>query len=162
MIAYKFLRPGAVAPFGRFTWPTGEPGPWVEAQPSVCVTGVHACRREHLPYWLAEELWEIELDGVLEAERKLVAHRGRLVRRVEAWDDAAAEAFGAACAARVEALDIDPGYAADAARFAASGRAPNAAFVAARAAELAGGPSGYDRERRLQAEWLAERLALRA
>jgi hypothetical protein len=87
--AYKFLRAGRVAPFSGVTWPDGE---WVEADGPLgsCRTGVHACRPEHLAYWVMDELWEIELDGELvEAELKLVARRGRLAGRVEAWDDGA-------------------------------------------------------------------------
>jgi hypothetical protein len=48
-----------------------------------CRVGVHACRIGDLPFWVGfGELWEIELDGRIEDdERKLVATRGRLVRR---------------------------------------------------------------------------------
>ena len=51
--AYKFLAPGAVGPFSGFAWPTGTPGPWVEAVPHTCATGVHACLVEDLPRTLA-------------------------------------------------------------------------------------------------------------
>ena len=94
MIAYKFLRSGAVAPFSSFAWPTGSPGPWVEAEPHVCVSGIHACRAADLPYWLGAELWEIELDRAVDETRKVVAPRGRLLRRVDGWDVSTARAFG--------------------------------------------------------------------
>ena len=43
MLAYKFLRPGAVGPFSGFVWPAGE---WVTAgdAPAPCRTGIHACQ----------------------------------------------------------------------------------------------------------------------
>ena len=89
MKALKALRAGAVGPFSEFRWPTpGDgPGQWVAASPSPCASGVHACLRGQLPLWLHDELWEIELGGaVTTLERKVVAARGRLVRRVEGWD----------------------------------------------------------------------------
>jgi hypothetical protein len=103
VIAYKFLRAGAVAPFTGFRW---EPDTWVEpGRPIACERGVHGCRADDLPYWLRAELWEIELAGeIVEAERKLVAERGRLVRRVPGWDAAAAAALARDCAKRTRAL----------------------------------------------------------
>jgi len=104
MKAYKFLRPGAVGPFSRVPWPTPEgdaPGAWVEAIGGIaaCRTAVHACRIEHLPWWIQEELWEVELaEPVRLSGHKLLAPRGRLVRRVEGWDSAGAKAFACACA----------------------------------------------------------------
>ena len=98
MIAYKFLDDGRLAPFTGVRWP--EPQSWLESdRVELCVSGVHACRIRDLPYWLRTELWEVELDGdVVEGERLVAARRGRLVRRVDAWNDASARAFGASCA----------------------------------------------------------------
>jgi len=107
VIAYKFLRPGAVGPFSGVPWPApsaGRPGAWVtaDAAPRPCVAGVHACRAGDLSWWLDAELWRIELDGqIVEAPRKLVAQRGRLVERVDAWTAATATAFAEACVLRV-------------------------------------------------------------
>lgn len=104
MKAYKFLRPGAVGPFSRVAWPTPEgdrPARWVDAIGGVvaCRTAVHACRIEHLPWWIQEELWEVELaDPVRLSGHKLLGPRGRLVRRVEAWDPAGTLAFSRTCA----------------------------------------------------------------
>jgi hypothetical protein len=98
--AYKFLLPGRIALFSGIEWPEDA---WVEAEGPVepCRRGVHACRVEELPYWLADELWVIELDGeILPDELKLVAARGRLVERVEAWDEQAQREFREACARR--------------------------------------------------------------
>ena len=93
MIAYKFLDEGRVAPFTGVRWP--EPGSWLESdRVELCVSGVHACRIRDLPYWLRTELWEVELEGdVVEGERLVAARRGRLVRRVEAWNDAVGASF---------------------------------------------------------------------
>jgi hypothetical protein len=163
MIAYKFLDDGAVAPFTGFRWPVAE---WVEANGvELCRDGIHACRVRDLPIWLGRELWEIELDGeVIEEERKLVAARGRLTRRLEEWNDGLAEQFGRFCArrtrARVGFLPVLAGFVADVDRFVAERRFPIAGFAAARAAELRAGPAAYEEERRIQAAWLAERLGL--
>jgi hypothetical protein len=115
VIAYKFLRPGAVGPFSGFRWP--RPGRWVEASgaPLRCRRGVHACQVEHLPWWLADELWEVELAGeVVAYPHKLAAPRGRLVRRVDRWTAAASRDYVHACAWRardraVEAADAAAG-----------------------------------------------------
>lgn len=108
MIAYKFLRPGRVGPFSHFHWP--EPGAWVRSGSEVdaCARGIHACRIADLPWWLAEELWEVQLEGdVGVADRKLVATHGRLVARVEAWTPDRAREFAQTCAWRTRDLAID-------------------------------------------------------
>jgi hypothetical protein len=115
--------------------------------------------------WLDSELWEIELGGeIIEAKRKLVAQRGRLLRLVEGWTPELAREFGRFCARRtrrrVGFLPVLGGYVADVERFVAQGRVPLAAFAAARAAELRGGPAAYEAERLAQAAWLAEQLGL--
>jgi len=167
MRAYKCLRPGRVGPFSGYSWPVGE---WVEGDQAVlCLQGVHACRTADLPYWLTQELWEIELEGaVLQEQRKLVAERGRLIRQVERWTPQAAARFAEACATRAreraaggrsERLEQ---LAADAAANAAKGHAAVVGYIAARAAELDGGVDGYAEERTAQARWLAAELGLDA
>ena len=111
MKAFKFLSPGAVGLFSEFTWPPA--GEWIETRQPLadCLAGVHAVRFEQLLDWIDDELWEVELDGAIaERDGMLVAQRGRLVRRVEQWDEAAARSFAAACAGR------SAGFAADALR----------------------------------------------
>src|SRR5262249_53524110 len=118
---------------------------------------------EQLPLWLAlGELWEVELEDVHVEERKVVARRGRLVRRGEAWDAAAQRAFVADCAARARGRAGEaPERAAHARRLSLNPYSPGiAACVAARRAELHGGSAGYDEERSRQAAWLAARLGL--
>jgi hypothetical protein len=101
VIAYKFLRAGRIGPFSEFCWP--EPGVWVQTdQPTAgCRSGIHACRIEDLPWWLADELWQIELRGAVDVnEHKLVAPAGRLLSRVELWTPGTALRFAEACAWR--------------------------------------------------------------
>lgn len=106
MLAYKFLRPEAVALYSGLRWPQPDgdaPGEWVAAtDPLVpCVSGIHACRQRDLPQWIDDELWRIELDGeLIDQESMIVARRGRLVAQVEEWDTGAARDFAAACVAR--------------------------------------------------------------
>jgi hypothetical protein len=165
MIAYKFLADGAVAPFTGFRWPVGE---WVDAGAiEPCISGIHACTVEHLPYWLGRELWEIELDGdIVRQARKLVAARGRLVRRHDAWNGDVRAEFATDVLERTRlrfgSVPVLSGYVADIERFRATGRVGLAAFAAARAAEWSSGPRAYERERARQAGWLAERLGLAA
>lgn len=167
--AYKFLRAGGVAPFTAHRWPLprcDEPGTWVEtAVVEPCRRGVHACTHEDLPYWLQDELWEIELEGdVRRVGHKLAARRGRLVRRVDAWNAESARAFSLACAertARYAAGSPDvAGHASDASVAAEGGRAAVTGFIASRAAELSGGIGAYEAERSAQVAWLTERLGL--
>jgi hypothetical protein len=162
--AYKFLRPGAIGRFSGFAWPAPEgdgPGPWVDAVPSACATGIHACDVADLPYWLDAELWEIELGGqVQRTDKKLVAQRGRLLHRIDGWDDGAMDALAAACRARVAERaqanpELEP-FVGDT----PTTRPWAATFVAARAAELDAGPAAYAAEREWQARWIAERLGL--
>ena len=171
MRALKALRSGAVGPFSGFRWPTpGDgPGAWVEAEAglSPCASGIHACLPAQLPAWLQDELWEIELGGeITMLERKVVGERGRLLRRVDEWDERVLAEYGEACLRRVEALASENErlgvYAADGPVLLAHGEELLVAFSAARAAEVAGGSEGYDRERAWQAAWLAERLGLDA
>jgi hypothetical protein len=168
MIAWKFLAPGAIGPFSRVTWPTpagDAPAPWVEAKVHPCTSGIHACEVSDLPYWLHAELWEIELDGsVARAGHKIVAPRGRLLRRIEAWDRNSMLAFCAACTARVRAvaarsedaaeylLDLE----ADANRSAAA----TVGFIAAHAIGAADGVEAAERERAAQAGFLFTQLGL--
>jgi hypothetical protein len=140
VIAYKFLRDGQVGPFSGVRWP--RPGEWLLASVPgpggrTCLERVHACWLEHLPDWMDCELWRVELDGDVTVDcDKLVADRGRLLERIEAWDAALAAAFAEACAlrARDAALTVlaagSPGHAALA-------TCQNAEALAAACAQLA-------------------------
>jgi hypothetical protein len=103
MMAYKFLRSGRSGPFSGFKWP--EPGVWVQADRDLaaCRRGIHGCRTKDLPWWLADELWEIELDGRVQVdEHKIFAPAGRLRSRVKGWTPACAQDYADACAWRAQ------------------------------------------------------------
>jgi hypothetical protein len=103
VIAYKFLRSGRIGPFSGFQWP--EPGVWVHAPRDLiaCRRGIHACRASDLPWWLADELWQIELDGQVQSdEHKVVAPAGRLRSQIDAWTPACAQEYADACAWRAQ------------------------------------------------------------
>ncbi len=163
MIAYKFLRTDGSTVFSGFSWPLpgNEPGPWVEAPVDPCCTGIHACRPGDLSYWVGPTLYEIELDGEIVEERtKVIASRGRLLRRIDAWDRIRDE-FTRMCADRAHEIaraqpalsaldaDIEPSITDGPAML---------GFMAAAIAEERGGMDAYRAERDRQAAWLAERL----
>jgi hypothetical protein len=103
VIAHKFLSRGAVGLYSGFRWPTpegGEPGSWVMVTGPLVAgsNGVHACDAGALADWLDDELWLVELDDqCLRADGLLVARRGRLLRRLEEWNERTAEEFAHAC-----------------------------------------------------------------
>jgi hypothetical protein len=175
VLAYKFLRPGAIGPFSGFLWPTpspfapaGTPGPWVEASPfrGACGGGIHGCDADHLVYWLERELWLVELDGdVAASNKKLIAPRGRLVRRLTAWDDSLARALTDACIERARSLAgaatgpdaaLARGYVDDAVVYSTLDVSASL-FCCAHAALT---EDAFARERTWQSRWLAARLPL--
>lgn len=169
-VAYKFTRTGARSPFTGFAWPRGE---WIEAEgnAALCANGIHACRREALPRWIDDELWLIELEDVQdEYDGVVVARRGRLLERIEAWDVSASRELARSCAARARQLaDEHPDplirtMADDISGFAESPDPSATAlsmYCTAHAADVAV-PGGYWVERSRQAEWLRARLQLDA
>jgi len=165
--AHKFLTEEGVGVFSRFAWPlpNGGPGPWVESEVEPCRAGIHACRREDLPYWVAAALYEIELDGAVEElALKVAARRGRLLRRVEGWDIGAQEEYAGMCVARVRELaagapELPAGWAPPSLN-ASPEACAHLGFVAARIAEELAGSEAYHAERQRQSAWLVERLGL--
>jgi hypothetical protein len=163
--AYKFLRADGTGVFTRFAWPlpAGGPGAWVESAPDPCRRGIHACRRSDLPYWAGRVLYEIELDGdVIEHRTKVVAARGRLLRRIDRWDDDLRATYTRYCADRAHAIARDNGLERWEAVIEPSIPEGPAllGFVAARIAEEAGGVEAYRAERARQTDWLTARLGL--
>jgi hypothetical protein len=60
-----------------------------------------------LPWWLAEELWEVQLvEPLRELETQVAASAGRLLRRIEAWNEGTLRDYGIACAHRARALAV--------------------------------------------------------
>jgi hypothetical protein len=166
MRTYKFLTAEGLGVFSDFAWPLphGEPGPWVDSEVDPCRAGIHACRPVDLPYWVAPALYEIELDGRVEEQPlKVVAPRGRLVRRIDAWNDAAREAYGQMCFARAHELveaaagRLDGWEPTSEIRFAESARL---GFIAATIAEQLAGFDAHLNERKRQGDWLVEHLGL--
>lgn len=104
MHAYAFLTEGGIAPLSGFAWPPpteGGLGAWVD-QRSAPRDVVRGCGVADLPYWIDDELWRIELAGVVkQRDHVLLAERGRLLRRIEPWVDEVAWAFVSACTARL-------------------------------------------------------------
>jgi hypothetical protein len=104
MKTFKFLEDDGTSIWSatRWTLPTADaPGAWMESRDvRPCHAGVHACRLEELAYWMRATMWEIELDGdIVEARHKVVAPRGRLVRRIDEYPAAIRE-LGAVAALR--------------------------------------------------------------
>ena len=167
MNAYKFLRSDGTSMFTDFRWelPNGGPGPWVDARVDPCRSGVHACLVSDLPVWIGRTLYEIELEGeVVELRSKLVASRGRLLRRIEAWDDEFRDAYTRMCADRAHELasSVSPRLEAWDAVVEPSVREGPAllGFVAARIAEEISGTQAYQAERARQTRWLVDQLGL--
>ena len=106
-LALKFLGAGAVGPYSGFSWPKprgSRPGKWVRVNGdlAMCKRGIHACTFAQATRWLREECYVIELrDVVSDDGAKLLARSGRLVRRVDSWDQRAMVRFAADCAAHV-------------------------------------------------------------
>lgn len=145
---YRFLRSGGVDPLTGLAWRPGE----VTAPRD----GVVACTAADLPYWAAQELWIVGLEGELTLRaHSTVAPRGRLVERVAAWDAEASAAFIDACLTRRPELATDAG-----------GNPCTAGYIAAHAAGAVAEGTGqsyetaYDAEREWQSRWIADRLAL--
>ena len=165
MRAFKFLTADGSGVFSGFAWPLpdGAPGAWVESEVDPCRSGIHACRPSDLPYWLADALYVIELDGPLDEQAvKVVAPRGRLIRRVESWDEAMREAYSQMCFARAGELSATNAEVASWAPPPTIGlwEAARLGFIVARIAEQVGGIAAHLEERERQSEWLVERLGL--
>jgi hypothetical protein len=166
MTGYKFLQADGLGVFSGFRWPlpNGAPGAWVEAEVDPCRSGVHAARVADLPYWLGPLLYEAELDGdIVEHVHKIVAARGRLVRRIDGWNDETRDAYSLMCVARAAELAASaPGKLGPwAPREEAIAAGPALmGYIASRIAEEIGGKQALDAERAHQAAWLADRLGL--
>lgn len=95
MQAYKWLKPGAVDPDTGATWNTDG---WTPMRRLFSKKRSVAYPPEDLAATFEPELWEIEADGKVEPYQLVktvepvgfTAKRGRLVRRIDAWNDEAA------------------------------------------------------------------------
>jgi hypothetical protein len=105
MKTFKFLEDDGTSIWSATPWPlptADAPGAWLESRDvRPCRAGVHACRLEDLAYWMRPTMWEIELDGdIVESRHKVVAPRGRLLRRIDEYPNAVRE-LGTVAAWRV-------------------------------------------------------------
>jgi hypothetical protein len=183
VIAFKFLAAGAIGRFSKLRWPLPSavgPGAWLAGRqpPQPCRHGIHACHALQLAHWLDATLWEIELDGeIVETETMLVGARGRLVRAVDAWNLASQRELAHECVRRAQVwlanleraahphLARARSWAGDVQHFARGDQAATAAYVGAVLAHVGSeldAEQAYAAERRVQAQWLAERLNLAA
>ena len=176
MKALKFLAEGGRGPYSDFSWPLpkdGKPGKWVKATGKLiaCQNGIHACTMEQAPAWLQAECYVIELAGEIEdSGDKLVARKGRLLYRVETWNEKNARLFAADCAEHLLPLfeakhsnDERPRAAIEAARAYARGEATATELAAAGdaagdAARAAAGAAAGDAEIRSQSRRLVHYL----
>ena len=92
----------------------------------------------------------------------VVAPRGRLLRRIDAWDDTMRDAYTRMCADRAHELARSEGLSEwDAVVEPSVPEGPALlGFIAARIAEEISGRDAYHAERRRQAGWLVDRLGL--
>ena len=112
---YKFLTADNKGEYSKFDYteylPDGDkPGKWLpEIETlSICESGYHACKAEHLLEWINAQLFEVELAGeIVEAENKVVAQNMRILRKVETWNDKTARLFACWCARDVLPLFED-------------------------------------------------------
>jgi hypothetical protein len=183
MIAYKFLKAGAVGLVSGFRWPTptgDSPGAWVDAAAPLreCESGVHVCRAEDLPYWMYEELWAIEVEGdTIEGVNMLVAPRGRLLYPMAGWTRPGRTTFVEACRDRATSLvgeapperrkhgdafltHMDGYLRGELTQLAALCAALAVASTEEVEGDAAATKSAYHRERSWQSQWLVENLGL--
>ena len=136
---------------GNGTWQKGR---WRSVKGEIVPSsnGIHYCKPEHLVRWLGPTSWVFEdgsPDETVDAGDKLVTRKGRIVERVETWNDRTVRLFAADCAETalvyipeshhgpfVAAIAAARGFArgevSDAERFAAWAAAGAAARAAAR------------------------------
>ena len=94
---------------GSGTWRKGQ---WrsVEGALVPCRNGIHYCGPEHLVDWLGPTVWLFEdgtPDETIDAGDKLVTRKGRVIERLDTWNETTARLFAADCAE--QALRFIPG-----------------------------------------------------
>jgi hypothetical protein len=102
---YLGLRPAAVDRLTEFRWPVprgAQPGAWVQASVDAPADAVRGYPLAEIAWGLDDELWRLELDGVTAGGRRAVhGARGRLVQRIEGWQESTASDLVEVCAWRV-------------------------------------------------------------
>ena len=100
---YKATAEGGKAFAGKGVW---KPGVWRTASTPLipCQRGIHYCNRGQIVGWLNVELWLFEPHKdaeLLDHGDKLVCSKGRIVERIDAWNETTARLFAADCAEQV-------------------------------------------------------------
>ena len=131
----------------------GGDGRWVknrwrtaEGELVPCKNGIHYCRQDQLVRWLGPQIWLFEdgtPDETLDAGDKLVTRKGRVVQRLDTWNETTARLFAADCAEAV--LQLIP----------ESRREPFTAAVAAARGFARGEISDEERDAARAAAWAA-------
>jgi hypothetical protein len=103
---YTVLSEGRTSTYVGIPWaPCGEWMPRLDGELSPCehgYRGYHLYREADLIHQLGPVIYEAEYRGeFLAAKRHLVCREARLLRRLDAWNDATARLFSADCAERV-------------------------------------------------------------
>ena len=107
MKLYKWLNTGnkpAHGGSGEWGLPkNGKPGKWwkVKGELVPCRNGIHLCREEDLPVWIAQDLYEVEHKGrLVENQEKVVVRQARLTKHLDGWNEQTARLFACDCAER--------------------------------------------------------------
>jgi hypothetical protein len=138
---YKFLTEDGLGPYSDYRWPlpkNGKPGAWVTARGPLkaCANGVHFCSENAIVMWINTQLYTAEIGSGKKFHdlNKTVARKGRLLRRVETWNERTARLFACDCAEHVAHLASDPTLlrrAIEVARQCANGKASVSDMIAA-------------------------------
>ena len=82
---------------GSGVWTPGKPRS-VRGELEACRRGIHYCRRDQLIRWLGPTIWTFEdltPEETIDVGDKMVTRKGRILERVEAWDETTARLFAA-------------------------------------------------------------------
>ncbi len=95
MRAYVFLKSGAIDPFGKTSWITATNGEALRGpRTGNDRNQVRVCRVVDLPYWLNDELWQVELgEPITELACGISSKSARLVRQIPEWSPPRARTF---------------------------------------------------------------------
>lgn len=92
---YKFLDEDNRGEYSGFDFTeylpkNGKPGKWLPkvAAIELCVSGYHACKKEHVIEWMNAQMFEVELRGdIFEGDEKDVSQQMRFVKKINKWND---------------------------------------------------------------------------
>ncbi|HEY5955745.1 MAG TPA: hypothetical protein VIV60_04295 [Polyangiaceae bacterium] len=106
MFAFRFLAEGARSVASRVVWSAPKqdgPGDWMGANLEGTRLGIVAYHIEHLPHWLHDELYRVELRGpIQELSTGLLAFELRLCEQVKTWNPTTRQEFSRGCVERLQ------------------------------------------------------------